>query len=216
MSPAPSAFLFDWDNTLVDTWVAIHAALETTFTAMGQEPWTLEQCKERVRASARDAFPPLFGERAAEATEIFYAAFRASHLEQLRPYPGAVDLLERLASAGLAAGVVSNKAGPLLRAEVAALGWQAYFTALVGANDAARDKPAADAPFMALEAMGKQASEAVWFVGDTDIDMLCAVNSGCLPVLLRQAPPGPTEFPDCTPRHHVRSAAELSALIFGR
>src|SRR5690606_3190282 len=57
--PAPRAILFDWDNTLVDTWGVLHRALAATFEAFGRRPWTLEETKRNVRASARDAFPEL-------------------------------------------------------------------------------------------------------------------------------------------------------------
>ena len=60
MEGLPKALVFDWDNTLVDSWVMIHRALERTFIAMGRRPWTLDEAKRRVRASARDAFPKLF------------------------------------------------------------------------------------------------------------------------------------------------------------
>ena len=52
----PVALLFDWDNTLADTWPAIHHALAVTFRAMDREPWTFEETRARVRASARDSF----------------------------------------------------------------------------------------------------------------------------------------------------------------
>jgi len=210
----PSALLFDWDNTLVDSWAAIHAALHETFVAMGQEPWTLEECKERVRASARDTFPRLFGARAAEATEVFYTAFRRNHLRDVRPLPGAEALLRRLSGAQIPLGIVSNKKGDLLRAEVAALGWGLYFTGVVGADDAARDKPAADAVTLALSFLCHEACEEVWFVGDTDIDMVCAVTTGCLPVLLRPEAPRRGEFARCMPRIHVAGCADLERLVF--
>ena len=85
----PVALLFDWDNTLADTWPAIHHALAATFRAMGREPWTFEETRARVRASARDSFPALFGAQAEEAMEVFYGTFAADHLAQLRERPGA-------------------------------------------------------------------------------------------------------------------------------
>ncbi len=212
----PHALLFDWDNTLVDSWVVIHAALHETFTAMGQRPWTLEECKQRVRESAREAFPKLFGDRAAEAMTIFYEVYGKTHLTVLKPLPGAHLLLSQLASEGYHLGIVSNKAGDLLRPEVAAVGWELYFSAVVGANDAPADKPAPEAPAMALGVMGVEAGEGVWFVGDTDIDMRCAVDIGCLPVLLRDEPPRQGEFADCQPRIHVDSCPALMGLIFGK
>ncbi len=212
----PRALLFDWDNTLVDSWAVIHAALVPTFTAMGRQPWTIEECKERVRSSARDAFSKLFGSRAEEATQIFYDAYGKSHVTALQALPGAADLLQELSEAGYCLGIVSNKAGHLLRPEVAAMGWGLYFSAVVGATDAPRDKPAPEAPALALAAMGIEAGEEVWFVGDTDIDMRCAATIGCLSVLLRDEPPREGEFADCRPGIHVDSCPALKGLIFGR
>ena len=59
----PRGILFDWDNTLVDSWAVIHEALVVTFEAMGLAPWTLDETKQRARHSLRDAFPRLFGPR---------------------------------------------------------------------------------------------------------------------------------------------------------
>ena len=49
----PRALIFDWDNTLVDTWPTIHEALRQTFNAMDLEPWTLAETRQRVRKSMR-------------------------------------------------------------------------------------------------------------------------------------------------------------------
>ncbi len=211
MTPArPRALLFDWDNTLVDSWGAIHHALTVTFEAMGREPWTLEQTRQRVRRSAREAFPELFGERAEEASGIFYQAFESDHLETLEARDGAEALLRGLAETGsYYLAVVSNKRGDLLRREAARLGWDGYFERLVGANDAARDKPAVDAVTLALGNSGLAPGPEVWFVGDTDIDMVCATNAGCLPVLLRHEPPAVGEFVGSEPGVHVAGCAQL-------
>ncbi|MDH3919005.1 MAG: HAD hydrolase-like protein, partial [Rhodospirillales bacterium] len=150
----PRALLFDWDNTLVDTWSVIHHALTATLKAMGHRPWSFEETRKRVRASARDSFPLLFGERADEAMEVFYETFEADHLARLRALPGAGDMLARLGEAGMLLGVVSNKRGCLLRRGVAHLGWTSLFHRLVGADDAPRDKPAVEAVDLALEGSG--------------------------------------------------------------
>jgi phosphoglycolate phosphatase len=210
----PRAILFDWDNTLVDTWIVIHHALKATFEAMGQEPWTLAEARLRVRESARDAFPKLFGARSEEAMKVFYATYEADHLEMLAPLPGAAALLRGLAGEpDLFLGVVSNKKGPILRLEAEKLAWAPYFGSLVGANDAARDKPAPDAVDLALLPSGLNAGPDVWFVGDTDIDMLCAAATGCTGVLLRAEPPGATEFAGCEPRHYIDGCGALIELF---
>ena len=209
----PRALVFDWDNTLVDTWPAIHHALAVTFETMGMAPWTFEQTKARVRASARDAFPKLFGERAEEATRIFYGTFEADHLETLREMPGASAMLEALHRQGFWLAVVSNKRGNILRREAAHLGWNGYFRRLVGATDALRDKPAREPVVMALDGSRVALGKEVWFVGDTDIDMQCALNANCQPVLLRPAPPDDGEFGPGVAVDHVPSLSDLQELL---
>lgn len=194
----PRALIFDWDNTLVDSWDAIHHALVVTFTAMGHEPWSLADTKAKVRRSLRDAFPAIFGERWDEARKLYLDTFTATHLERIAPVPGAEDLLAELAARGHYLAVVSNKTGPVLRKEAAHLGWTRFFTRLVGAGDAAADKPNAAPMRLALEGSGITAGAAVWYVGDTAIDMECAANSGCHGVLLGavdQADPDFSRFP---------------------
>ena len=211
--PGPKALLFDWDNTLVDTWEIIHRALNVTLEAMGHAPWTIAEVRQRVRASARDSFPKLFGARAAEAMDLFYRTFEGLHLDHLRVRAGAEEMLEELKGEGLLLSVVSNKKGALLRREAEHLGWSKYFWRLVGAQDAARDKPAREAVELALSGSGLVPEPAIWFVGDTDIDMHCAVDAGCTPILLRPEPPGDGEFGNYTPKAHVGSCAELTAII---
>lgn len=196
----PRALLFDWDNTLVDTWEVIHRALVVTFEAMGQKPWTLEEARQRVRASARDSFPRLFGDRADEAIEIFYTSIRQHHLEMLRTRPLAEELLRQAAAyPDVILSVVSNKNGDLLREEAEFLRWQTYFYKLIGAMDAPKDKPDPSAVELALLGSGIAPGPEVWFVGDTDIDMVTAYKSGCPAVLIRETPPVGDEFGACPP-----------------
>ncbi len=182
----PAAILWDWDNTLVDGWAAIEAGLNAAFRAFGLPEWDRAQVLGNVRKSLRDSFPPLFGAAWETARDIFYAEVRARHLEVVAPMPGAAAAI--LAAGRVAPqGVVSNKQGPLLRAEAAHLGWAGHFGALVGAGDAARDKPDAAPLLMALAALGVPASSAVWYVGDTVLDMQAARAAGCRAVLLGDA-----------------------------
>jgi len=186
--PRPQAILFDWDNTLVDNWGTIQTALNAALTAMGFPAWTQEETRLRVRASMRDTFPRMFGERWPEARDIFYATYRASHLETLRALPDAGEVTRALAKAGLYVGVVSNKTGPLLRAEAAKLGWDGHFGRLVGAGDAKHDKPAADPVYLATEELTITDYKTVWFIGDAAIDIQCARHAGCMAVLVGSAP----------------------------
>jgi phosphoglycolate phosphatase len=180
----PQAILFDWDNTLVDSWATIHEALNITMAAMGKPVWSVDQTRARVRLSLRESFPRHFGERWKEAQQIYLDKFRAIHLDRLTALPGRGELLRSLAGEGIFLGVVSNKTGALLRLEAGRIGWSEFFGSIIGAGDASADKPDAAPVLLALERSGIAAGDEVWFVGDTGVDMECARNSGCVPVLL--------------------------------
>lgn len=183
----PAAILWDWDNTLVDGWLAIAAGLNAAFARFGLPQWSLDEVRGRVRRSLRETFPAMFGADWEAARDIFYAEVRARHLAVLTPMPGAAEVIAAAAALGLPQGVISNKQGPLLRAEAAHLGWAGQFRILLGAGDAAADKPD-PAPFLlALPVLGQAAGPAVWYIGDTALDMQAARNAGCTAVLLGDA-----------------------------
>jgi phosphoglycolate phosphatase len=211
----PSAILFDWDNTLIDSWAVIHEALNRTFTAMDHPLWTRAETEQRVRASLRDSFPTLFGDHWKEAEKTFYDAFSTLHLDRLTPLPGSHELLGELAERGLYLGVVSNKRGNFLRLEAERLGWDRHFHQLSGAGDAARDKPRREHVDHALgqgtAKPGPAAGPQVWFVGDADIDMVCARNAGCRAILVRAQAPTPDEFGAAKPDLHFPDLTALAA-----
>lgn len=213
ISVRPSVIVFDWDNTLVDTWPTIHEALNATLLAMGHDAWTFEDTKQRVRQSLRESFPKLFGDRWTEARDIFYAAFERNHIERLAPLPGAEELLSALSQAGMKMAVLSNKTGRYLREEAAHLGWTPYFSAVVGAGDADRDKPAREALEVALAPIGCRAGPHVWIVGDAGIDMEIAHRSGCIPVLLHRADQDAHEFAEFPPQIAFNSCGNIMELV---
>ena len=136
----PKAVIFDWDNTLVETWPIIHDALNHTLRAFDMEEWTLEETRVRVRKSLRDSFPGLFGDDWEQAGEVFYDRYEEIHARNLTVAAGAPELLRHLAETGVYLCVVSNKKGHYLRKEAEVLNWSDYFGAVIGALDADRDK----------------------------------------------------------------------------
>ena|SRR5215471_10772598 len=213
-TPLPRAILFDWDNTLVDSWATIHDALNFLMRKMEKPEWSLAETQERVRLSLRESFPMLFGERWEEARTIYLDRFRAIHLDRLTALPGREAMLRSIADLGIYLGVVSNKTGPLLRREVDRLGWSALFGSVVGAGDATSDKPACEPVHLALSESGVAPGEDVWFVGDTALDMECARNAGCVAVLLGE-PANLEEFARFAPRLSFADGASLFRSLEG-
>lgn len=183
--PPPAAILWDWDNTLVDAWRGVQAGMNAALRAFGMPEWSLEEVRARARLSLRDAFPAIFGAEWERARDAFYAEVRARHLEFVTPLAGTEAALR--AARPWPLGVVSNKQGPILRAEAGHLGWSGFFAALVGAGDAEADKPHPAPIFMALRELGVAPGPAVWFVGDTGVDMEAARAAGCTAILIGDA-----------------------------
>lgn len=210
----PRAVLFDWDNTLVTNWRCIHASINAALADFGLPLWTLEESYERVRHSLRDSFPLIFGEEWPRARDIFYAHFEKHHLDYLDVLPGAAELLALLRQRGVVLGVVSNKTGRFLRREAEVLGWTGYFTAaLVGANDAAADKPDPAPVTLALAGTGIEPGPDVWFIGDADVDMECAHRTGCTPILVGHTPAGGEGLRHFPPALRLDSCAAISSLV---
>jgi len=206
----PAALLFDWDNTLVDGWVGIAAALNAAFAVFDLPSWTVEDTKNRVRVSLKESFPKMFGADWERARDIFYATFAADHLTHVTPMDGAAEAL--IAAAPWPAGVVSNKAGRYLRAEVAHLNWTGHFRTVIGAGDAANDKPDPAPILLALGQLGRAPGLDVWYLGDTALDMAAARAAGVTAVLVGNAGhDGGVER--AAPDLHVQSAHELAAWL---
>ncbi|MGV8949349.1 MAG: HAD family hydrolase [Candidatus Paracaedibacter sp.] len=191
----PAAMLFDWDNTLVETWKTIFYAINKTLVAFGLEAWEEDFALSNIQHSGREAFPKLFGDKAKEAQKFFYKVVEEDHLQGLKPMPEAEALLQVLKEMGIPLGVVSNKNSIFLRKEVSHLGWETYFKVLVGAGDALRDKPAADPILLALETLKVPASTEVWMVGDAPVDWDCAKAAGCQAIAIgNRFEPSPSVF----------------------
>jgi len=184
----PRAIIFDWDNTLVDSWPAIAPSINYVRAKYGLEVWTYEQVIERCTRSARESFPDWFGDKWQAAWEDYYKYFDETRARLgLTPLNGAVDLLDWLQTNHIAALVVSNKSDDYLQREAVELGWNRYFKSIVGAHRAEKDKPARDHADYALKLADIKAGPDIWFVGDSEADMTCARNASCFPVLIGNA-----------------------------
>ncbi|HAU28725.1 MAG TPA: HAD family hydrolase [Rhodospirillaceae bacterium] len=205
----PRVIIFDWDDTLAENWSALTYACNTALSTFGIPEITQEDMRARSSKSLRQQFPEIFGDRWLEAQTLFYDAYEKRHIDTLQARPGAADLLRELRRRGIRMAIVSNKNGDILRREVSALGWDTYFSHVIGAMDAPEDKPDPIVVKMAMEGMPETPPESVWLVGDQPSDLACAHNSGCLPVLMN---PGDIESP-IPPAHHVPDCDGLKLLI---
>ena len=115
------------------------------------------------------------------ASERVLSVFREwypAHCEnQTRPYPGICGVLETLRERGIKTAVVSNKLDRAVQA-LCEKHFPGLFDAALGEREPeVRRKPAPDMTLAALARMETAAGEAV-YVGDSEIDLLSAKNTG--------------------------------------
>jgi len=179
----PKAIIFDWDNTLANTWPLITESIDNTMTYMGKEPWGEEKVKGNIHKSMRESFPEIFGDKWEKAGKFYRENYRAIHLK-IEFIEGARELIDRVYMAGITQFVISNKMGPTLRKEVRELGVEDKFFSCIGAGDADFDKPAQNPVDLALMGSGIDLkNDEIWFVGDTLTDVECAFNCNITPVI---------------------------------
>ncbi len=209
----PKAVLFDWDNTLVDTWPVIHQALNATLRFMEHPEWSMERVRRDVQHSMRDAFPALFGDRWEIAADRYQQEYKAIHMQALKPLESAEETLKTLQKQKLYVALVSNKRGPTLRKESEALGWEPYFSAHIGSQDAEADKPDAAPAHMALIGAPVKEGSEIWFVGDSGVDLECAARIGATPILYGDVETDGFYYKGFPFAAHAKNQEELRALF---
>lgn len=180
----PKAIIFDWDNTLVDTWPLIKTAINNTMSKMGRDHWSLEKVKNTVHKSMRDSFPEIFGDNWQQAGEIYRNSYHAINIDKIELLPNSLNLIKKINELGIAQFIISNKIGSTLRKEAKKLAVDKFFFSIIGSQDADFDKP--DKSVVNLAILGSEIDllkDEVWFIGDTIADIECAYNANCTPII---------------------------------
>ncbi|HVL72491.1 MAG TPA: phosphoglycolate phosphatase [Beijerinckiaceae bacterium] len=177
------AVLFDLDGTLVDSAEDLREALNRLLAEEGLRAVGLAEIKGMIgdggtklleRALAATGGDP---GRAAALLPRFLSLYEGHAARRTRPYPGVVETLERLATAGLRLGCVTNKPSAATAEILQALGLARFFGAVVGGDVLPRRKPHPDQLLHAAEALGVAPSETV-MVGDNYHDVAAARAAG--------------------------------------
>lgn len=149
------------------------------------DPFTLETFEGYFGRPREKLYADLYGENKEEAKGHFEAYVLKNHLQQLQPMPGAGSLMEVIRQKALSAGIVSNKKSSFIAEEIRHFGWSDIFLSVVGAGEAPEDKPSPAPLLLALEkGQVKAPMELIWYVGDTETDILCAQAAGCVSVFI--------------------------------
>ena len=210
----PDAIIFDWDNTLVDTWFLIHEGLNYTLKEFGLDPWSLEETKARTHGSMSDVGPKYFANHWEEAIQI-YRKYYLSMQERVEPFGFSEQTLKLAYEKKIPVCVVSNKQRSLMQNEIDRFGWGKYFKYIVGSGDVESDKPSGMGVELVLSQLNLSPNAKIWFIGDTVTDMETAYNTGCAPVFFGEDDYESDRYEKCRPKVHFANHQLLSEYLKG-
>jgi FMN phosphatase YigB (HAD superfamily) len=201
----PQAIFFDLDETLIRHSTPIMEQLQTAchqhLAELSEARWNLfhEHLMAKVGQLWRDIAEHQ-GRCEAEFTRIFrdglkgaggdvalaepmIESFLASVVDSTGPTEGAHAVLDHLAEAGIATGIITNGFGFLQRRKVKAHGFVERVKFVMTSEDAGVHKPDERIFQMALQKVGADAS-GCWHVGDhRDNDVAGSIGAGLSAVL---------------------------------
>ena len=180
-------YIFDLDGTLLDTLQDLATSVNYALRQHHMPEHSIDDVRRFVGNGVRRLMERAVPEGAeTPAFEAAFATFREYYMEHsldtTRPYDGIPELIHELKQRGCRMAVVSNKMMAATQELV-----HHFFPEIevaIGEHEAEgiRKKPAPDTVFAAMKQLGQ--GSAV-YVGDSDVDLATARNSGlpCISVL---------------------------------
>jgi phosphoglycolate phosphatase len=175
----PNLLVLDLDGTLVDTAHDLVATLNWVLQTQGLDPLPLDVARNTVGHGARSMLEAAYriagrdisSPRLTTLTDDFIDHYSSRLAQSSRPFPGAVQSLDRFADNGWLLAICTNKIEALARELLSELGLAERFAAICGGDTFTVRKPD---PFHLTETIriaGGSPDRAI-MVGDsiTDID----------------------------------------------
>ncbi len=199
------AILFDIDGTLVDSNEGHVDAWARAFEGEGFriDPAAIH---DQIGKGGDNLVPSLIPDVTADVQDRLEKAhgefYKRDYLPQVRPFPGARDLLLRTREAGKKVVLASSASRLELDHYVRLLDAADILDGTTSKDDVAHSKPCPDIFQAAVESAGTEPSQAI-VIGDTPYDIIAARRSGIATIALRSG-----RFPE----HELK--AERPAAIY--
>ena len=181
-----SAIFFDLDGTLLDSVQDLADAANAALRAFSLPEHPVHAYKYFVgdgfetlieRAGPGDTDPDL----RRRITEQARAAYRQNWANTSRPYEGIPEMLTELQKRAIPLIVLSNKPQEFILPIMQHFFPSIRFARIQGSPPGLKAKPEPALALAILRELGLEAHR-VFFMGDTAVDMMTAVNAGMLPV----------------------------------
>ncbi len=176
----PEAVVFDLDGTLLNTLADLAYAMNEALRLSGMPQHPVDAYRwfvgEGMKALVHKALPRDQTHLAPECGALMESVYEKNWDRLTRPYDGIPEVLQELASRGIALTVLSNKQHDFTRKCVAAFFPNIPFREVIGVSEQNPPKPNPTGLNGILHRM-KVAPKAYLYVGDTAIDMQTAASA---------------------------------------
>ncbi|MCL2148259.1 MAG: HAD family hydrolase [Methanomassiliicoccaceae archaeon] len=178
-------YIFDLDNTLVDSRTGYEAAFMSTFVDFGI-PYDPGRYDDYIRTPLSEIFSrhrPDSPEACSDFVSAVMDAYDGVGPAGLMLFPDAERCLARLSRKGRVLGVVSNAYMSQVMGALSALGIEGMFTSVVGRDSVESPKPDPEPVLLCLSEMGAPPGDSL-MVGDSMNDVLAGKGAGVFSVLI--------------------------------
>ena len=183
-SAAPKAVLFDLDGTLTNTLRDISSAMNRALRLHGLPEWTEDDYRYLVGNGARTLARRAVRDRQELLEPVLadYQHYYERHaLDATRPYPGIPELLQALNQRDIPCCVLSNKPHADTVNVVGHFFPGIRFAAVRGQTEGVPVKPDPAGALALARELGIAPADFL-YLGDTAVDMTCAVAAGMHPI----------------------------------
>lgn len=179
------AVIFDLDGTLLNTLEDLADAGNATLAATGYPVHPVESYKQfvgdGVATLVRRALPPVDEAEFERVLAHMRGEYEARLQGKTRPYPGVPELLNALKERGVPACVLSNKPDKFCQLTVKDFFGEYPFAAVLGESERYPRKPDPAGAIGIATMLGVDPRDFL-FVGDSPMDVQCALGAGMTPV----------------------------------
>lgn len=175
------AVIFDMDGTILNTLEDLKNATNYSLRQFGMPERSLEEVRmfvgNGIRKLVERAVPAgTPEEKIAQILDVFLEYYEIHSADNTSPYPGILELVEKLKKSGIKTAVSTNKADVPAQ-ELGREYFNGIFDLIVGQQDGLKVKPAPDSVNKILSILDIQKKDAI-YIGDSDVDVQTAKNSG--------------------------------------
>jgi phosphoglycolate phosphatase len=172
--------LFDFDGTLIDSIGDLNMACNHVLENYGFPKRSVEETRTFIGNGLRVLVYKSLPESKKDILDEVYPIFRNYYFKnccvKTKPYDGIISMLEHFKKAGLKMAVITNKPDTAAK-EITDCFLSSYITHVFGEREGVKRKPDSQMVFMALDEL-KSSTEKAVYIGDSEVDILTAENSG--------------------------------------